>query len=189
MEFTVAEKKYLLKLSRSSLEAFFRSKMPGDIINDLKDIPADLKQKGATFVTLTKRGQLRGCIGKLKPVQPIYKDVIENTYSAAFDDFRFEPLIEKELPEINIEISILTPMEKFDYNNSNEFLKMLKVKKPGLYIISGYNSSTYLPQVWDLIPEAEKFITELCLKAGLEGDYWQKKHLEVFTYDVINFFE
>ena len=189
MKFTKEEKKYLLKLSRDSLKSFFRSKLPGDIINNLKDIPADLKQKGATFVTLTIKGQLRGCIGKLHGTQAIYKDIVENTYSAAFNDNRFEGLAREELEEVKIEISLLSPMIKFDYENSGQLLRMLKERKPGLYITAGYNSATYLPQVWEAISEAEKFITELCFKAGLDPDYWKKEHLGVYTYDVIHFSE
>jgi AmmeMemoRadiSam system protein A len=188
---TQEEKDFLLKLSRRALETFFKTnkKLKKDEVLDKAS--ENLKKEGATFVTLTENGELRGCIGKLHSVQPICSDVIENTYSAALNDFRFEPLTKEELPVVKIEISILTPMEKFEYKDSKELLKMLTEKKPGLYITTsdGYYSATFLPQVWEDLKKPEDFLNELCHKAGLRPLYWLDGHLNVYTYEVIKFSE
>lgn len=188
-QITKEDKTFLLDMSRKALYDFFRLKSPGDIIDELKNVPAGLKQNGATFVTFTKNGELRGCIGKLQAMQPIYIDIIENTYSAAFDDYRFLKLTEEELSEIRIEISILTPMQGFNYTDNEQLKNMLTEKKPGLYITNGLNSATFLPQVWDDLTNVDDFLEELCLKAGLGAEFWQNNHLETFIYGVIKFSE
>ena len=186
---TNIEKKYLLNLSRKSLKDFFDGKRVNGILKNLVDVPIILKQIGATFVTLTKKGQLRGCIGKLMASNPIYVDVVENSYSAAFNDYRFEPLTEEELDQIKIEISVLTPMKEYIYANNKQLLEFLSKSKPGVYITTNQNTATYLPQVWDDLPEATLFLSSLCEKAGLESGFWRNNKLKVFTYKVENFNE
>jgi uncharacterized protein len=180
-------KNFLLKLSRESLFYYFKNfeylTTPEDKVPDI------LRNQGASFVTLTLRGMLKGCIGRMVPERPLYLDVIQNTYDAAFNDYRFDPLKKENLKDIKIEISVLSPLVKLNYKDSSELLEFLEKNKPGVYIKSGNYSSTYLPQVWEQIPEPDEFLTELCIKAGLTGGHWMGKKLEVFSYTVENFSE
>jgi AmmeMemoRadiSam system protein A len=137
-----------------------------------------IKEKGeklATFVTLFVNNNLRGCIGSILPVRDIYKDVSINAINAAFFDPRFNPLTESELKKVEddleIEISILTPMKKFN-GSIKEWLEFLKKEKPGVFIKKGFYSSTFLPDVWEDIPDEILFMNHLALKAGLRPEEW-----------------
>jgi len=172
---------YLLELAGKTLKHFFITGKKLEISeSELPDI--ELKEKRGTFVTLQKYGELRGCIGHIEPVQEIYKDVIENTLSAAFDDPRFEPLTQHELKDIDIEISVLTNPEKFEYNSIDDLLAKLRPHIDGVIIKKGKNGATYLPQVWEELSGKKQFLSSLCLKAGLEESEWKKGTLEVETY-------
>ncbi len=137
-----------------------------------------IKEKGeklATFVTLLVNNNLRGCIGSILATRDVYKDVSINAINAAFFDPRFNPLTEEELKRIEndliIEISILTPMKKFK-GNIKEWLNFLKKEKPGVFIKKGFYSATFLPDVWEEIPDEILFMNHLALKAGLRPDEW-----------------
>jgi AmmeMemoRadiSam system protein A len=137
-----------------------------------------IKEKGekrATFITLFINNNLRGCIGSILPFRDVYKDVSINAINAAFFDPRFNPLTEKELNRIKdlveIEISLLTPMKKFE-GNVKQWLDFLKDKKPGVFIKKGFYSATFLPDVWEEIPDEVLFMNHLALKAGLRPDDW-----------------
>lgn len=187
MELSKSEQKSLLKLARSALEHILTT---GEEVkpND-SDIPKKLKEKRATFVTLTKDGILRGCIGKILPQKELYKDIIENTYSAAFGDPRFPQLTEDELKQISIEISTLDKPKSLKYKDSKALVAKLKKEKPGVIIQHGLYSATFLPQVWEELKTPKEFLSHLCQKAGLEGDTWQKERLEIQTYKVVKFSE
>ena len=170
-----------------ALENFFKT---GEEISiAAEEASEDLRIEKASFVTLTKKGQLRGCIGKLLPVQMLYLDVIENTYSAAFSDYRFEALQEQELQEIKIEISVLSIPEVLHYDDPSELIVYLEQNRPGVIIEQGYHNATFLPQVWQELGDAKSFLEQLCIKAGLEKDAWQLPQLDVKTYTVQNFSE
>ena len=137
-----------------------------------------IKEKGekrATFITLFINNNLRGCIGSILPFRDVYKDVSINAINAAFFDPRFNPLTEKELNRIKdlveIEISLLTPMKKFE-GNVKQWLDFLKDKKPGVFIKKSFYSATFLPDVWEEIPDEVLFMNHLALKAGLRPDDW-----------------
>lgn len=187
MKLTGLERKFLLKLARTALEHIFKTGEHYRI--ELKFVPKPLIEPGASFVTLTKNGKLRGCIGRLEAAGELYKDVVVNTYAAAFDDFRFPQLKASELASIKIEISILSPNSFLEYRNATDLLLKLAKDKPGVVLQSGYNSATFLPQVWEDLQEPEIFLSSLCLKAGLESDQWRLGKLEIFTYSVENFQE
>jgi len=181
------DREYLLKLSRTALEHIFKTGK--HYLIDKDKVPEALQRPGASFVTLTKNGTLRGCIGRLEAAGELYLDVIANTYAAAFDDFRFPQLKESELPTIKIEISVLSPSSPLKYNSSDDLVAKLAKDKPGVVLQSGYNSATFLPQVWEDLPRPEIFLSDLCLKAGLESDQWRSGKLEIFTYLVEHFQE
>ncbi|MGM5483861.1 MAG: AmmeMemoRadiSam system protein A [Nanobdellota archaeon] len=171
--------KKLLKISRDTIEKKLLGK-DLEVDDSIKNIYSD---KGACFVTLKKDGELRGCIGSLKAKKPLWKDVVENSINAAFNDFRFDPLNENELNNIDIELSILTPMEKI-YFESNEELKE-KIKNKGVYLSCKISSATFLPQVWEQLSDEEEFLGHLCMKAGFQNDAWKYNNFDFFIYDVI----
>lgn len=129
--------------------------------------------KRASFVTLKKMGDLRGCIGSIIATQPLEIDVSKNAINAAFFDPRFPPLQEYETKELTIEISVLSPLHEFEGNNE-EFIEFLEEKKPGVYIKCLRGSATFLPQVWEQISDAKSFMLQLSLKAGLSPEEWNK---------------
>ena len=112
-----------------------------------------------------------------------------NAINAAFRDPRFEPLSEKEWEKVKIEISILTDPKPLDYSNRRDLLEKMKPGSDGVILKKGYNKATFLPQVWEQLPEKKEFLTHLCLKAGLDGNEWEKGKLEVSTYQVQAFEE
>ncbi|MBN2016475.1 AmmeMemoRadiSam system protein A [Candidatus Dojkabacteria bacterium] len=187
MDLPKKEQEYLLNLSRKALEKIFETGK-GLVVKD-SDIPENLRQNRATFVTLTINGKLRGCIGKIYPVQEIYKDVVENTYSAAFDDPRFAQLTKEEFKKVKIEISILDKPKLLKYKNPDNLITKLRKEKPGVILRQNLYSATFLPQVWDELKTPQEFLSHLCLKAGLGINDWQKGNLEIETYNVLKFSE
>lgn len=183
------EGEFLLKLARKSIEYYliYRSILP----IDERDIPFDnLKRKGASFVTIeTKYGSLRGCIGSIIPYRPLYEDVIHNAVSAAVSDPRFPPLTLKELPNVKIKVSVLTYPQPLIYKDWKDLLEKLKPFEDGVIIKYKNHSATFLPDVWEDIPEKELFLSHLCLKAGLPPDFWKTGLSEVYTYKTILFSE
>jgi len=170
-------KKYqeLLYLARQALE----SQLNGKKVEVASDVKKKYGDSQACFVTLTIEGDLRGCIGSLEARQPLYLDVIENAINAGFHDYRFEALEEDELDEIKIEISVLTKPEKFG-KGSEVFDKISN--DMGLVLKCGGSSATFLPQVWEQIPDKTVFLQELSMKAGLDKDAW--KEGEIWFYKV-----
>ncbi len=147
------------------------------------------KKRCGTFVTLKKDGQLRGCIGNLSPNGSVPEDVQQNAVTAAFHDSRFPPLRAEELEQINISVSILTEPQPLEYSKSSELLTRLRAYTDGVIIRKADAGATFLPQVWEQLPSPEKFLTHLCLKAGLPPDAWETSRLEVWTYQVQYFEE
>ena len=142
-----------------------------------------------TFVTLKINGQLRGCIGNLTADEPLSEGVRKNAVNAAFHDPRFPPLTDKELEKVDIEVSILTEPRPLDYVDGEDLLTRLRVDIDGVIIRKGHASATFLPQVWEQLPDPEEFLEHLCMKAGLSSDAWRNKKLDVLTYQVQYFEE
>jgi AmmeMemoRadiSam system protein A len=147
------------------------------------------KEKRGTFVTLTINKQLRGCIGNLDSTDSIVDGIERNAVNAAFRDPRFPPLKAKELDRVDIEVSILTDPQQLEYRDSKDLLSKLRVNVDGVILRKGAFSATFLPQVWEQLPQPETFLSHLCTKAGLPSDTWQKGHLEILTYQVQYFEE
>jgi AmmeMemoRadiSam system protein A len=167
----------LLKLARSAIE----SELNKEKLELNKEIKEKYSEIGASFVTLTEHKILRGCIGSLYPHQELYKDVIENAKHAAFDDYRFPQVKKSELSEIKIEISVLSVPKKLEFRNEKELLKKIN-KNMGIILKKGFSSATFLPQVWEEIPEKIDFLENLCVKAGIEKHLW--KTSEIYFYRV-----
>ena len=181
------ERSLLLKLARQALEAGVQGQLPTPL--DLQALPTPLQQAGASFVTLTRYEDLRGCVGALEPYQPLAEDVREHAIAAALQDFRFPPVQPSELPEIKIEISRLTLPKDLDYSSPEELLARLRPGVDGVTLMDGSMRATFLPQVWEKLPEARSFLNHLCRKMGAPEDLWCRKKLRVQTYQVEEFHE
>ena len=184
---TLDEQKTLLTLARQALEHGVRSEKLPPL--DLSSLTEHLREPGASFVTLTKRGQLRGCIGALEPYQPLAQDVREHAVAAALEDPRFPAVGERELNAIEIEVSRLTPPVPLDYSDANDLLSKLRPFVDGVILRDAFHRATFLPQVWEKIPDRVEFLENLCYKMGAAPDLWKKKHLDVLTYQVEEFRE
>ncbi len=154
------------------------------------DLPPRLLEDGAVFVTLTKSGQLRGCIGSLAAIEPLAEGVRRNAVNAAFHDYRFAPLTAAELPELHIEVSVLSEPQPLTATDADDLVRRLRPGVDGV-ILQGPNGeqATFLPQVWQQLKRPELFLDHLCRKAGLPGDAWRSGRLRVFTYQVQSFEE
>lgn len=183
--FTDEEKKYLLKLARDSIKAF----MTDGKVPQPKTDNAKLKEDAGVFVTLEEYGQLRGCIGYIGAVQPLYLAVRDNAINAAFEDPRFPPVALDEVENIEIEISVLTKPELLEFSGCEELAEKIRPGVDGLIIEYKGRSATYLPQVWEQLAEKEEFLGSLCNKAGLPSGAWKEKGVKVFSYQVEAFKE
>jgi AmmeMemoRadiSam system protein A len=180
-EISEEEGKALVFLARKAIEEYLNN----GVIIDLTDIPFEnWKKKGASFVTLENKytGQLRGCIGSIIPVQPLYKDVIRNAIAAATQDPRFPPVTVEELPDIRVKVSILSFPQPLKFNSPEDLLNKIEPFKDGLILKFGENQGTFLPDVWEELPEKTQFLSHLCLKAGLPQDCWLTLPVEIYRY-------
>ena len=153
---------------------------------DPKDYPPELQKHKATFVTLHRHKQLRGCIGMLKPVRPLVEDIAQNAWSAAFRDPRFSPLRADEADDLDLHISILGEPKAMEFSSEQDLVEQIRPGVDGLILEDGYNRGTFLPSVWESLPDAADFISHLKLKAGLPQDYWSDT-LKVQHYTVEEF--
>jgi AmmeMemoRadiSam system protein A len=184
---TSVEKQTLLQIAREALETGVR----GEPLLPLDEaaLTSVLLAVGASFVTLTIRANLRGCIGALEPYQPLAEDVREHAVAAALNDYRFPPVHASELTAIKIEISRLTMPVPVIYSDAEDLLAKLQPGLEGVILRDGTHRATFLPQVWKKLPSPEEFLENLCHKMGAAPDTWRHKHLEVLVYQVEEFHE
>ncbi len=147
-----------------------------------------LREPGASFVTLTQGGQLRGCIGSLAAHRPLADDVRHNAVAAALHDPRFDRLSAVELPLTTVEVSVLSPAEPLEFADEADALARLRPGQDGIVLECGSRRSTFLPQVWEQLPDPRDFLTQLKRKAGLGGDFWHPA-LRLQRYTVTKFKE
>ncbi len=185
---TPEEQKILLRLAREAMTLRVRGgKLPR---LELSSLPPRLREEGASFITLTIRGELRGCIGALEAYQPLAQDVREHAIAAALEDPRFPPVQERELGAIQIEVSRLTRPVPLEYKDAANLLSKLRPHVDGVILRESLGRrATFLPQVWEKLPDPVEFLNHLCQKMGLNENAWRSKHLEVFTYQVEEFHE
>jgi len=150
--------------------------------------PDWLDELGAVFVTLTEAGRLRGCIGSLEAHRPLRADLEHNARAAAFSDPRFPPLSRAELPKVRVEVSVLTPATPLVFADEADALAQLRPGVDGVILEYGYHRSTFLPQVWEQLPEPRAFMSHLKQKAGLSGDFWDQE-VRLSRYGVEKFKE
>lgn len=180
------EKKLCISLAKKSIEFYLESNHLLELSEkEVSSLPKNLLEKKACFVTLKIDKELRGCIGNLEAFQPLYLDIIQNSFNAAFRDPRFFPLTRKEFRETDIEISILTDPIDLSYSNVNDLLEKIVVGEDGLIISKNHSKATFLPSVWEDLPKKEDFLSHLCLKAGLQSDEWMKGTLKIKKYSAI----
>ena len=186
-QLTNEEKQTLLRLARQALELGVRGEKLPPL--DLATLSLHLRADGASFVTLTNRGNLRGCIGALEAYQPLAEDVREHAVAAALNDYRFPPVQTDELGGIHIEVSRLTAPVPLEYSSPEDLLAKLRPHVDGVVLKDGSRRSTFLPQVWEQLENPEEFLAHLCAKMGAPHDQWRKKHLDVLIYQVEEFNE
>ena len=183
---SAAQGQQLIRLARSSLSQHILGAAPEQI-----DTQA-FQNLGASFVTLTQQGQLRGCIGSLQAHRPLAHDVQTNALAAALHDPRFPPVSEQELPNLQVEVSVLTAPQPMQHANESHALWQLRPGIDGLIFEAMVNGqshrSTYLPQVWEQIPEPRAFLAHLKVKAGLPFDFWSSE-VKLSRYEVQKFHE
>lgn len=143
-----------------------------------------LRAPAGTFVTLKIGGHLRGCIGSLVGHEPLVEGVRSNAMNAAFNDPRFSPLTRRELDRVVIEVSVLTEPQPLVYDDAADLVAKIRPRVDGVTIRKKLAGATFLPQVWEQLPQAEDFLGHLCTKAGLSADAWRKGDLAVETYQV-----
>lgn len=181
---TKEQGKVLLRYARTVLAQQFDKGMQLSIPDD----PV-FENLGGIFVTLKQAGNLRGCIGNIEPVRSIKEGVAANVVSAAFHDTRFAPLSREELEQVHISISILTEPEPLVYKDAEELCTRLQKGVDGVILRCGHSSATFLPQVWEQLPDVRLFLSHLSLKAGLSKDAWKSENIDISTYQVQSFAE
>ena len=182
--FAAPERKLLLELARRTLAAVAADPAaPGPAL-EAKSLSPKLAEKRACFVTLTKRGALRGCIGHLLAKEALYQAVIDNARSAALLDPRFNPVRAEEVGEIQIEISVLTEPQPLAFNSPDDLLGKLQPHQDGVVLRIGARSATFLPQVWEQLPDKVQFLDHLSEKAGCRPAAWRDGGVSVSIYHV-----
>ena len=174
-------KEILLSLARASIKSHF-TKGHVDVSFIEEEYPELLKQ-GASFVTLSQDGKLRGCIGSVLARQSLLDDVLHNAQSAAFRDPRFEALKEEELEGVSIEVSVLSEPKLLEYSDVEDLKEKITEGVDGVILKQGYHQATFLPQVWEELKDFDKFFSHLCQKAGLAIGCLQN-HPEISVYQV-----
>ena len=159
----------LLTIARNAIEQRF-AREPRTVTPHPK-----LAQLGASFVTLTQNGHLRGCIGSLEAYRPLASDVAENATAAAFRDPRFPPLSAPELGRTRIEVSLLAAPEVVVFTDEADAAARLRPGIDGLILTHGNRRATFLPQVWESLSDPLEFLAQLKLKAGLAADFWDER--------------
>jgi AmmeMemoRadiSam system protein A len=182
--FGPAERAVLLAVARDSIRHGLRTGRP--LVVRPEDFPEKLREPGASFVTLHRGGRLRGCIGTLEAWRPLVTDVAENAFAAAFRDPRFMPLQPEELDDLHIHISVLGKPEPLVFDSEEDLLRQLRPGRDGLILQDGARKGTFLPSVWEELPDPRQFLAHLKLKAGLSPDHWSDS-LRVWRYGTESF--
>ena len=182
--FDEEERKILLKTADDAIKHGLET---GKTLTlDLENYPEKLRKNGASFVTLKIDKKLKGCIGTLEAHRPLIQDVAQNAYSAAFRDPRFPPLTKEEYPKISKHISILSESSPISFTSEEDLLKQIHPGIDGLILSDKGYRGTFLPSVWESLPEPERFLQHLKLKAGLTQNHWSDSlQIERYTVEMV----
>jgi AmmeMemoRadiSam system protein A len=184
---TDSEKQILLQHAREAMEYGVTGRtLP---ILDQNSLPPNLLEHGSSFVTLTIHTELRGCIGSLEANQPLVDDVREHAIAAALQDPRFPPVQPAELDSIHLEISRLTAPQPLEYSSAGDLIKKLRPHVDGVILKNGHRRATFLPQVWEKLPDPVQFLEHLCQKMGMDADAWRHIPMDVLVYQAEDFGE
>lgn len=185
---TPEEQKTLIRLAREAVECGVKGQKLLPL--DQSSLSFHLREQGASFITLTVHGQLRGCIGALEPYQPLAEDVREHALAAALQDPRFPPVQPDELNGIKIEVSRLTRPIPLEYEDAEDLLSKLHPNVDGVILRDAAGRrATFLPQVWEQIRNPAEFLDNLCYKMGVSHNSWRSTHFDVLVYQVEEFHE
>ena len=179
-EFSLSEREELKSIALSALKI---AVLDTNLLS-LSGVSSRLMLPGACFVTLLKNKQLRGCIGTLEAYRPLAEDVAHNSYNAAMRDPRFPAVMSSELNDLELSISVLTKPEEIKVDSEGQLLKAISQGVDGVILQDGSHRATYLPSVWEQLPDAVDFIRELKCKAGLPSGYWSDS-MRCFTYQSV----
>jgi AmmeMemoRadiSam system protein A len=182
--YTQKEQDLLLTVANDSIEHGLRTGVAKTV--DVRDFPEKLQAQRASFVTLHKQDELRGCIGTLSAIRPLVDDVSHNAFAAAFEDPRFPPLMRNELAALTLSISILSTPEPLEISSEQDLLKKIRPGIDGLILSEGYRRGTFLPSVWESLPDPVQFVQHLKIKAGLPADYWSDR-IKIEKYVTFSF--
>ncbi|MBS4099047.1 MAG: AmmeMemoRadiSam system protein A [Sulfuricella sp.] len=169
--------KVLLTIARATIARHF------GLVAEADESAPWLAEPGATFVTLTQHGNLRGCIGSLEAHRPLLEDVKANALAAAFRDPRFPPLTVEEFPATHVEISLLSPLQAIGCCDESDACAQLRPFEDGVVLEYGWRRGTFLPQVWEQLPGRAEFMAHLKGKAGLPADFWADD-IKLYRYTV-----
>jgi len=174
----------LLALARASIEAA----LPSGELAPHRNQPIDpeLNRPGASFVTLRIGEDLRGCCGSIEATRPLHVDVWNNAWASAFADPRFPALMPREWPDAGVQISVLSEPERCDVRSEAELMEILRPGVDGVILQTGGRRSTFLPAVWEQLPEPRRFIRHLKLKAGWPVEFWPPD-MQVWLYTTESF--
>lgn len=185
-ELSLQQQQELLRVARESIQHGLEHRHAINVDADAYD--KQLLQYGGSFVTLNKNGALRGCIGTLQPYQPLVNDVAEHARAAAFSDPRFPPVSVDEFADIVISVSVLGKPSAINFRDEEDLISQLRPSEDGLIIEEGGSRGTFLPSVWESLPEPRQFLQQLKRKAGLPVDYWSDS-LKISRYTTQSFSE
>ncbi len=185
-EFGRAEQERLLRLARQSIAYGLARNQPRPVADS--EFGGPLAQPGASFVTLRKDRALRGCVGSIEARRPLAEDVAIAAFNAAFRDIRFPRVSDTELNHISIEVSVLSPLAAMEVGNETELRQQLEPLVDGLLLEEGPKRATFLPKVWEQLPDPTDFIAALKRKAGLPVDFWSNT-LRLWRYRTLTFAE
>jgi AmmeMemoRadiSam system protein A len=181
--YTPEEQEQLLNISRHTLEVITEGYEPTAL--DLNQVLPKLREPRACFVTLNSGIELRGCTGTLAPRGPLAQEVVHTTVGTAFYDPRFPPVDREEVPYLQIEISVLTPSQPLEFATPADIPKLIRPGIDGVTLMIGKHRATFLPQVWDMVPDPRKFLEHLSQKMGLPSGAWLDPNIKVETYQTV----
>ena len=179
------ERKLLLDLAYAAVKATAEGSPTPQL--SLDQLPPSLHQPGATFVTLTCEGVLRGCIGTTNSVQSLVEDTLQRACLAASSDPRFPAIAPEEVPHLEIEVSVLSPPQPLEYATPEQLLERLRPGIDGVILQRGLHRATFLPQVWERVGNPTTFLELLCQKASLHRDAWRSEAVQIEIYQVESF--
>jgi AmmeMemoRadiSam system protein A len=181
--------KILIRLARQVIEENMEI-APSAPVSEQELADPVFQEHKPLFITLNKDGRLRGCIGSLVGTESIVEAVRRHAVNAAFFDQRFPPVSEDEVPELEINISLLTEPQPLEYQEGDDLEKKLRPGIDGVILRDPtQGAATCLPQVWEQLTTVPLFLDHLCGKAGIPEDTWRKRHLQIQTYQVQYFKE